>query len=326
MNMLAVLTTALWFVSTAGSVAGDRLVWPPPPDPPRLEHIGEIRCAELSLKSGLFGKLKRFLGGAAQEDRISLPFDLLVTGDYLYLTCQNIPALVQVDRRNLSFRLIKAKEHPLQYPIALCDDGKGGILLTDSESGAVYRYADNTLTRFLYEGLQRPTGIAALPERERIYVVDTGDHTVKIYDYQGRLVRTIPGEDDPPLLYPTFITTTDEGHILVNDGLNYRIKRYDADGNFLSQFGAEGNGPGRFARPKGLAVDSDEHIYVVDNLFDNVQVFNQDGQVLLVVGSRGNERGQFWSPAGIDIEADTVFVADTFNDRIQILHYLGGGE
>ena len=91
----------------------------------------------------------------------------------------------------------------------------------------------------------------------------------------------------------------------------------------MSSFGSEGDGPGTFSRPKGLAVDSDSNIYVVDNLFDNIQVFDTFGKLLLVIGNSGQKSGQFWSPAGIDIVGDTVYIADTFNDRIQILCYVG---
>jgi DNA-binding beta-propeller fold protein YncE len=78
------------------------------------------------------------------------------------------------------------------------------------------------------------------------------------------------------------------------------------------------------ARPKGIAIDSDDHVYVVDNLFDNFQIFDEEGTALLAVGSAGQAPGEFWSPAGIDIVADTLFVADTYNNRIQMFRYLGG--
>ena len=107
------------------------------------------------------------------------------------------------------------------------------------------------------------------------------------------------------------------------DVVDVRV-RVQADGSYQFEFGEEGDGPGTFSRPKGIAVDSDNNIYVVDNLFDNVQVYNKSGQVLLVIGNAGQNPGEFWSPAGIDIDNDTIYVADTFNNRIQILRYLGG--
>ena len=110
----------------------------------------------------------------------------------------------------------------------------------------------------------------------------------------------------------------------VNDTLNFQIKRYDRSGQLLGSFGAEGDGPGTFARPKGVAVDADGNIWVVDALFDNVQIFDDQGRLLLVIGGPGQAEGEFWSPVGIAMQGDEVFIADTFNNRIQVLKYHGG--
>ena len=72
-----------------------------------------------------------------------------------------------------------------------------------------------------------------------------------------------------------------------------------------------------------MAVDDSGNIYVVDGLFDNIQVFDPDGRLLMVIGSRGAGAGEFWSPGGLCIDGDDVFIADTFNNRIQVLRYLG---
>ena len=67
----------------------------------------------------------------------------------------------------------------------------------------------------------------------------------------------------------------------------------------IRQFGAQGDMPGYFAHPRGLAVDSQDHLYVVDAQFEAVQVFGPDGALLLAFGEEGRNRGQFWLPAGI---------------------------
>lgn len=308
----------------SGSAKGEQLAWPPPPDQARLEYVGQIKCNELKSGSGLFGTLKRFVGGRSEKDQLSLPFDLVAQGSKLFLICQNIPALIIVNREDGSFVKVSDKKHPFSYPISLCKAGDGKLFITDSENGSVYKYSDGKVKLFISEGLGRPTGIAALPGLSLLYVVDTKSHDVKVFDYDGNLVDKIGGDSDSTgFHYPTFAAIINNEQLLINDALNYRIKRFKSDGSFISAFGSEGDGPGAFSRPKGIAVDSDSNIYVVDNLFDNIQIFDQTGRILLVVGSRGHQAGQFWSPAGIDISNDTIFIADTFNDRIQIMHYLG---
>ncbi len=324
MTKASAIAILLMMVFTAQSVPANNLVWPPPPDEGRIEYVGEIDCGDLSIKTGFFGKLGRLFGGKSASEEVSLPFDLVVSGSKMYLVCQNIPALIEIDRDKNEFVFITDKKHPFQYPISLCHDDAGTIYVTDGEAGVVYRYQNEKLAPLISEGLNRPTGIAALPGKDRLLVIDTGDQAMKIFDLNGNLIRTISDDSTRAqrFNYPTFAAATTNNQILVNDALNFEIKRFDAEGNYLGSFGQEGEGPGTFSRPKGVATDSDSHIYVVDNLFDNVQVFDQTGQILLAIGARGQNRGEFWSPAGIDIENDTVYIADTFNNRIQILHYL----
>ena len=83
---------------------------------------------------------------------------------------------------------------------------------------------------------------------------------------------------------------------------------------------------GTFARPKGVAVDSEGNAWVVDALFDNVQVFDGEGRLLLVIGGPGQTAGEFWSPAGIATRGREIYIADTFNNRIQVLRYIGGDQ
>ena len=77
------------------------------------------------------------------------------------------------------------------------------------------------------------------------------------------------------------------------DTLNNRVEVFDADGKFIATYGKNGDGPGYFARPKGIAIDSDGHIWVADGMQDRVQVFNQQWQLLIVFGGHGLLPGQF---------------------------------
>lgn len=322
---LLLLVIALIALETPLSLAADRLVWPPAPDPARVEHVGSIECRELSPSGGFLQKITRWIGGRSDDEILSLPFDVLVTDRSFFMICQNVPALVEVNRSKNEFKLHKCKDQPMAHPISLCDGGNGLVFVTDPESGAVFKFDDGRLKPFITVGLDRPTGIAALPDIKRLYVVDTGDQSFKIFDYEGHLIRTIKNDSDgqPLFNYPSFATVTGDGRLLINDGLNYQIKSFDSDGNLIDAFGREGDGPGAFSRPKGIAVDSDAHVYVIDNMFDNLQVFDPSGQILLALGSAGSGDGQFWSPAGIDITSDTIYIADTYNHRVQILRYLG---
>jgi DNA-binding beta-propeller fold protein YncE len=299
-------------------------VWPPPPDAGRVAYEGEIRCADLKPDKGLFGSIVRVIGGRGEDDvDLELPFDVVAMGERLYMTCQRVPALVEVNPGTKRFRLLECEELPFESPVALCSDG-AAVYVTDGGSAAVYRFDGERVSPLIIDGLERPTGIAWGDNPGTLYVVDTGNHRIEMFDASGRPTGSLGerGGEDEGFNYPTFVSARDS-LLLVNDTLNYRIKVF-ANEALLTAIGREGDGPGSFARPKGVAVDARGNVYVVDGLFDNVQVFDRSGRLLLVIGAAGSAPGEFWSPAGIDIDGDLIYVADTFNHRIQILRALGG--
>lgn len=300
-------------------------VWPSPPDQARVEFMEVIRCEDLSPERGFFGKVGRFLGGDSQDEHIYRPFDIRPVDGALYMTCQDFTALVRVNVVERSFKLFRCDDHPLKTPVGLAE-AQGKVFVADSGSGIVYRLDGGDLEPWITANLIRPTGVAVSADEKTLFVIDTGDHRIKKFDMDGNPTGEIGerGEADESLNFPTFATGSGNG-LLVNDTLNYRLKTFDAEGVLLGAFGEEGNGPGTFARPKGVAVAPDGNIWVVDALFDNIQIFDGDGRLLLVIGGSGQMAGEFWSPAGIAIQGDIVYVADTFNNRIQVLRNLGGG-
>ena len=118
-----------------------------------------------------------------------------------------------------------------------------------------------------------------------------------------------------------------EGNLYVTDTLNDRVEMFDADGEFVSTFGKNGDGPADFERPKGIAVDCDGHIWVVDAAQSMVKVFNQQGQLLIYFGGLGNFPGQFMGPWGIAIgPSNEVVVSETFPGRVQVFRYITDAE
>jgi DNA-binding beta-propeller fold protein YncE len=106
--------------------------------------------------------------------------------------------------------------------------------------------------------------------------------------------------------------------------MNFRIQVFDLDGRFISSFGSHGDGSGDFAQPKGVGIDAEGHVYVVDALFNRVQIFDEQGVLLLVFGGDGGAPGEFWLPSGLQIAGDRIYVADSYNRRVQIFQFLGG--
>lgn len=180
--------------------------------------------------------------------------------------------------------------------------------------------------------LQDPVGLAIDSTNRFLYVVDTQQDQVIVYDADSfKLLRRIgtggknhfltsPGDFGAP----QGAAVDADGNLYVTDTLNDRVEIFDADGAFISTFGKAGDGPGYFARPKGIAVDSDGHIWVADQMQDRLQVFNKEGQLLTYIGqNHGELPGQFQSLVGVAIDkSNNVYTAEQEPGRVQMFHYV----
>jgi DNA-binding beta-propeller fold protein YncE len=213
-------------------------------------------------------------------------------------------------------------------PIAIALGPDQQLLVTDAELGEVFRLnrQGDPLGRFGAGILNRPTGISRDASRGEIYVADTQDHDIKVFDDAGQLIRTVShrGTREGELNFPIHISFVRD-KLYVVDSMNARIQVFDPLGNHLLSFGHRGKYQGQFSRPKGIAVDSEDNIYVVDSYFDYLLVFNSEGKFLIPIGGTGDEVGSFYLPSGVWIDdRDRVYVADMSNGRVFTMQFLGG--
>jgi hypothetical protein len=101
-----------------------------------------------------------------------------------------------------------------------------------------------------------------------------------------------------------------------------RVTVLDPDGEFVRHIGEIGAGPGKFMRPRGIAIDCDGHIYISDGMAHLFQILTADGKPLMPIGGIGRDPGRFLVPAGIAIDKfNRVFVVDQSNRRLQWFRY-----
>jgi len=67
-----------------------------------------------------------------------------------------------------------------------------------------------------------------------------------------------------------------EGNIYVLDKPNFRIQKFDKDGQYLQSIGRQGQGPGEFERPGSMYVDTQQNIYVRDAR--DIDIFDKNGK------------------------------------------------
>jgi len=304
------------------------MVWPEPPDQARIELVSVFgTAADLGITRSIWARLASLITGSG-DLRMARPVGVAAAGSRIAVADPEA-ALVHVYdvSQHRALALTTCGDATLAEPVAVAflDDR---LYVSDALGGCIYVFTSDggCEGRWSLEDGSRPAGLAADAERARLYVADTGAHQVLGFDRQGHNLLRIGhrGTAVGAFNYPTWLALDATGNLYVTDALNFRVQIFDPTGTPLAQFGMHGDGSGQLARPNGIGVDRDGHVYLVDALFDAVQLFDSEGHYLMVFGSRGNAPGQFWLPAGLAISGERIYVADAYNQRIQVFRILRG--
>ncbi|NVJ71482.1 MAG: 6-bladed beta-propeller [Alphaproteobacteria bacterium] len=225
--------------------------------------------------------------------------------------------------------------------------------------------------RELGQGLFRVPHGLRIDAEGNIWTTDQETHQVLKFSRDGRVLLTLGRRDSAGtgwydrgyqltlLNAPSDVAWDRGGNIYVADGSNYRIVKFDVNGEFVGTWGHKGDKPGEFNFPHSIVVDEADRLYVTDRENKRVQIFNPEGELLDVwniganpyviqlvgdafwisdaragevlkldrsgtllgrYGQWGKEVGDFGFPHGFDLANDGhVYVGDLLNWRIQRL-------
>ncbi|MFQ6029718.1 MAG: 6-bladed beta-propeller, partial [Dehalococcoidia bacterium] len=100
-----------------------------------------------------------------------------------------------------------------------------------------------------------PNAIAVNSAGLVVYVVDSENHRVQVFDTNGNFLNKFGSEGTGPGQFtsPVKIAIDQSDNVYVMDRSNRRIEVFDANGNYLRQIGGPGTGNGLFSRPSDLA-------------------------------------------------------------------------
>jgi DNA-binding beta-propeller fold protein YncE len=174
--------------------------------------------------------------------------------------------------------------------------------------------------------LETPRNVAVGPSG-RLYIADSGNHRIQVFNGDGELVNQfgVPGTGPNQFNEPWGLAVDDE-FVYVADTWNHRLQKFTLDGKLASTIGQYGrigedpSGGGYFFGPRQILILGDGNLLVADTGNHRFQVLQPDGSFLQLIGSEGVQLGQYYEPVGIGQGPDgSVYVADTWNGRIQRL-------
>ncbi|MDH5517531.1 MAG: 6-bladed beta-propeller [Gammaproteobacteria bacterium] len=300
-------------------------VWPAPPATARIKLTAVFSLPQdLEIGKGFWSWLGNFFLGSEAENMVR-PMAVVANDRRIYVADPGAYGVHLYDLKENSYKLIQLPaHHKMLSPVGISGSGDGGIYISDSKRAEIYyyKYGEEAATLVeLDEAVLQPTGIRYNQTTKELFVVDTKNHQIVVFDETGGLIRYIGrrGDKNGEFNFPTMLWWDKDQNLFVTDSLNFRIQKFNKNGKYLQQFGKAGDATGFQSRPKGVAVDKKGHIYVVDSLFHNVQIFDSEGRYLLSFGEQGQAPGQFWLPTGIYIDdMQKIYVADSHNKRVQV--------
>ena len=133
-------------------------------------------------------------------------------------------------------------------------------------------------------------------------------HLVFKFSPQGTVLLTlgkpgIAGDGADTFNAPTDVLVAANGDIFVSDGhggdTNARIVKFSKEGKFIAAWGKRGSGPGEFALPHALAIDSAGRLFVADRGNNRIEIFDQDSKFIA-------EWRQFGRPSGLFIDKNDI--------------------
>ncbi len=290
------------------------VVWPPPPEQPRIRYAGYLHSEiDVGKELSFAAKVKRTLLGT-RESMIGLrrPHDVYVgEPPRFYVTDKGHRGLVVFDVERKAAE-VWTGEGPgqLRRPMGVGGDGQGRIYVTDPGTQRVVVFDTSGAFIHTFGGpqvLRNPIDVVVDADRDRVYVVDSHLHQIVVFNRNGDLLERIGRQEvDPDTLEAP--PPLEPGH-----------RGREQVGGPSDLFANRGSGSGEFRFPTFAALAPDGTLYVTDALNSRIQAFDPSGRYLREFGRPGDTPGSFARPKGVAVDAEGhVYVVDAAFSNVQI--------
>ena len=220
--------------------------------------------------------------------------------------------------------------------IAVAEDGT--IFFTDPENDRIFRIdgCDGSVqvikcisSRSDPVGLNKPRGLLIPNYRPSLFVADSGNNRIQIFDLASLRLADIWGRIDSAsgtqageFNAPWALDGDENGNVYVVDYGNSRVQKFNRGGIVVPEFWDATAQTGLLSMPSGISVLSGEGttlIYILDESSRSVFVFDANGNP--IQDSAGNPVSfgstVLQKPMGIAATSDTVYVGDNKRRRVK---------
>ena len=282
--------------------------YPELPEQPRIQYLTTISSQEDVRPTSAF---RRYVVGTPQQPGLQRPWAIGHDRGRIYVVDKGLNHVVIIDLDERRFdRLVTGGQAALVEPSGIFIANDGFKYISDAGRGQVLEFdTENRYTRAFGSQEQfRPLDVVV--RGGKLYVCDVRDEEIEILDREsGEVVGRIGHQGDGPgaFRFPTHLALGSDGDLFVTDLMNFRVQRFDAEGNYVRDIGEWGDFPGAMPRPKGIAVDRKGNLYAADAAFEMIQVFDTEtARPLLPFGKFGTGPGGSYLPSGVHIDYENM--------------------
>ena len=198
----------------------------------------------------------------------------------------NLGKLVEKVRSGIDY---KSKKQPL---VSVCEKGKG------------------------MEQLDCPRGVTVDKKTGNIYIADTDNNCVKVFDSTGKYLFKLGDNDYRGKMFRPLSVAIFGEKILISQE-TYCILNYQLNGKYISRIGKCGNGELEFDCPVGLTIDeSNGNIYFSDCFNNRIQILSQDFRFISQFG-----KDTLKKPRDVKLSKEFIFVLDDSNPCLHLFNY-----
>jgi len=331
MNLM-VAFVALWGLAACSGPAQEskvRVLWPLPPEQPRVEWLGTYSSEDSFPKTDAQKRLEAIVGKPPLQT-FRMPFGITSDGKGRVFVSDSVAGNVYIydlNARTISF--LDPVGNMFQRPGGMAMDGAGNLYVADFElrGVTVFNPAGKRTGFYTDESMVAPAFVAVDDQRDRVYISDPRAHKIHVFSRDGRklpaLGENIPAEHE--FTGPTGIAVGPDGSLYVAMQLKALIYVLSPQGEVLRTFGERGDQVYQFEAPRDLAFDGEGNLWVADVRRNGIFTYAPDGRLLLVTGGEKNLGSPFGfaTPSGIFVDRNNiVYVVDRLFKRFSMWRYL----
>lgn len=212
----------------------------------------------------------------------------------------------------LQFKQARAISVDLSGMLYICDTGNNTITKLNSNGEIIESVGGFGWEKEMF---YTPYDIYASSALD-VFVADYNNNRIQRYDKDLNYISSLHSDEDWDdalhFGYPKSVANSIHGDLLVLDGENNRLIKFNSFGEPEISFGDFGEGKGRLLDPIQIAVSQDDKIFVSDAAQNKILVFDYFGNYLSEIGTNylKEPQGIFFSSTKM------ILVADQGNKRI----------